>query len=124
MKILPVLLVLVVVSCGLRSGHEVESFIPGIYVAEWRTQFAYAKDTLQIKQADQSRQSTYIISRRTYYQYNQQTKPLPPQHKVETWIGSWSAGTRILTVDKNGRVITFQPEDEQLKMGIKVYRKL
>lgn len=121
---LPVLLVFVVVSCGLRSGNDVERFIPGIYVAEWRTEFAYAKDTLQIKQADQSQQSTYIIGRRTYYQYNQQTKPVPPQYKVETWIASWSASTRILRVDKSGRVITFQPEDEQLKMGIKVYRKL
>ncbi|MET0636123.1 MAG: hypothetical protein ABWZ25_08835 [Chitinophagaceae bacterium] len=124
MKILLVLFVFVIVSCGLGSGNDVEHFIPGIYVAEWRTEFAYAKDTLQIKQADQSQQATYIIGRRTYYQYNQQTKPLPPQHKVETWIASWSAGTGILTVDKNGRSITFQPEDKLLKMGIKVYRKL
>ncbi len=110
-------------SCGLLSRKEnLCEFIPGTYVSEWTTEFAASRDTLQIKV--QAGSAQYEITRRTYHHYNPETKPLPPQYKVDHWTGSYAEREKVILVHRNGRILSFNPEKGEMKMGVTVYKKL
>ena len=70
-------------SCNfISTENPVKEFIPGTFVSQWTSEFAFSRDTIQIKPLTGS-EGVYEITRRTYHEYNQENKPLPPQYKIE-----------------------------------------
>jgi hypothetical protein len=108
----------------LFKSDNVKEFIPGTYVSEWTSEFAESRDTLQIQLLTGSGSEQYQITRRTYHQYNQQTKPVKPQYKIVRWTGSFDENEKVIVVTKNGRILSFDPKNNELKMGVTKYRKL
>src|SRR6218665_742851 len=123
--LLHVMLAIVFSSCSFfTKKDDLPAFIPGTYVSEWSSEFAESRDTLQIQLAASAGSETYQITRRTYHRYSQDTKPLPPQYKIDKWTASYAPREKILLIHRNGRVLSFDTDNHTMKMGVTIYKKL
>lgn len=112
-------------SCGLFGKKvSVQEFIPGVYVAQWTSEFADSRDTLQIEALAAPSEGMYAITRRSYHVYNQRTKRRKPAYELQHWTASYAQREQVLLVHKNGRVLSFDPAKQEMRMGITIYRKL
>jgi hypothetical protein len=116
--ILP-LLMMTIVLVFIRCSTQVKDFIPGTYTTEWTTEFTEARDTVLIEPSDKAGSGTYQITRRTYMLY--QTKP---QYKLAHWTGIFNSSNKTIIINNNGRVLSFDPSNKEMKMGSTTYKKL
>lgn len=118
-------LVILFVGCdGLLHSDNVKPFIPGIYLASWKTTFSVAVDTMQIAAVSSNGSEGYLITRRTHLQFINASKKREPEYSITKWIGSYNATDKTILVPVNGRVLSFDPDNKLLCMGSIVYRKL
>ena len=117
----------IVISCLLLTGcnidDNVKSFIPGIYVAEWKTEFNESRDTMLIHPLTQGGSETYRITRRTWFRYRNE-KRRGPEYKLLQWTGSYDEKQKTIMVHNTGRVLSFDPANAEMKMGTITYKKL
>jgi len=68
MILLPVLTVIVFLfGCnGLLHSDSVKPFIPGTYLASWKTSFSNAVDTMTITAVSENGSQGFLITRRTH----------------------------------------------------------
>lgn len=112
-------LVMLLYGCG---SDQALRFIPGVYVAEWTSEFASSRDTLVIVQREGS--MVFDIERRTRHAYDQRIREREPEYKVVNWVGIYDEAVQALYVQIIGRVMTFDRDKRGMKMGVVVYRKL
>ena len=93
-------------------GDSLRENIPGTYAAEWKTEFAFTRDTLMIEKAGE----VYQIERRTGIVFQGKH-----EYKLVMWTGIYDEGRRIIMINSNGRVLSF--DRGILRMGTTVYRK-
>ena len=102
-----------------RCSQPVKDYIPGTYVTEWTTEFTEARDTMLIEAASEKGSITYQITRRTYMLYQEK-----PQYKLVHWIGTFNSGNKTIIINNNGRILSFDPSNKEMKMGSTTYKKL
>ena len=126
MKIVIVLmLVIFLTRCnGLMNSDKVKPFIPGTYMASWKTSFSNAVDTMIITATSPNGSEGYLITRRTHLQFINAAKKRSPEYSIIKWMGSYNTGDKTVVVPANGRVLSFDPDNKLLRMGSIVYRKL
>jgi len=106
--------------CNLLSSREpVLDFIPGTYITKWTTAFTEARDTILIELSVREGSGTYLITRRTYMLYQQK-----PQYKLVHWTGIYNSGTKSIIINNNGRILSFDPANKEMKLGATTYKKL
>jgi len=102
-----------------RCSTPVKDYIPGTYTTEWITEFANARDTIQIQPLPKDGSSVYQVTRRTYYVYQQK-----PSYKLVHWTGTFNSASKTITINSNGRILSFDPSHNEMKMGSTTYKKL
>ena len=119
-----ILLIVVTVAIFLLGcngfSDKVNLFIPGTYLASWKTAFSIAIDTMTIAGDGEG----FLITRRTHLQFINAAKQRAPEYSITKWQGNYSASDKTLIVRTNGRVMNFDPNNKILRMGAIVYRKL
>jgi hypothetical protein len=111
---------LLLLGCSLFSSKEpIRDFIPGTYCSEWTTEFTEARDTMLIEPLTKEGSSIYQIIRRTYMLYQKK-----PQYKLVHWTGTFNSGNETIIINNNGRILSFDPANKEMKMGSTTYKKL
>lgn len=111
---------LVVAGCNVFSpGEAVRDAIPGVYAAEWVTEFTVARDTILIEPAVRAGSGTYQITRRTAMLYQHK-----PQYKIVHWTGVFNSRNKTIVINNNGRILSFEAAGGRMKMGSTMYKKL
>ena len=109
---------------GLLHSDNVKPFIPGIYLASWKTSFSTAVDTMHIASVSEKGSEGYLITRRTHLQFINAAKKRAPEYSITKWVGNYNSSDKTIVVPVNGRVLSFDPENKILKMGAIIYKKL
>ena len=121
---LAIFILILLVSCNPGTETKVREFIPGTYITEWDNGFSTARDTILLKPAPAEGGDSYSIIRRTFYRQPVNGKTLSPKYKIVRWTGSLDIKNKTVVIDKNGRVLSFDPEKKEMRMGSAVYKKL
>ena len=108
----------------LNSKGKVRDFIPGTYVSAWSSSYSQTRDTLLIEPITEDGSVTYTITRRTYIEYNASFKKREPEYKIERWMGSYDPGAKTVVIENSGRILSFDPDKQEMKMGIVAYKQL
>jgi hypothetical protein len=126
MKMITLLtLVVFTLGCnGLLHSDIVKPFIPGTYHASWKTAFSNAVDTMQISSASEGGSEGYLIIRRTHLEFTNAAKKRGPEYSITNWMGRYNETDKTIVVNANGRVLSFDPANKTLKMGVIIYTKL
>lgn len=103
----------------VRCTQPVKDYIPGVYTAEWTTEFTEARDTFAIENSVRQGSGIYQITRRIYMLYQKK-----PQYKLVHWTGTYNNTNKTIIVNKNGRILSFDPANNEMKMGSTTYKKL
>jgi len=122
--IFPLMIILLFLIAGCKRGTGVREFIPGTYVTEWDNGFSSVRDTMLLEPATAGGSEGYLISRRTSYTQLIKSGTNKPRYKIARWTGSFDTKTKTVVVDKNGRVLTFDPAKNEMRMGSAIYKKL
>lgn len=116
---------LIMISCGNSHNTALKNFIPGTYVTAYEGTYSIGNDTIEIRQQGDSETNTYLIIKRNAYQRKQKgTVKENINYKSSTWTGIFDENKKTVTVSKNGRTILFDIDQNEMKMGITVYKKL
>jgi len=103
----------------IRCATQVKDYIQGTYITEWTTEFTEARDTMFIEPAVKEGSGTYQVTRRTYMLYQNK-----PQYKLVHWTGIFNSGNKTIIINNNGRILSFDPQNKEMKMGSTTYKKL
>ena len=103
----------------IRCTTQVKDNIPGTYFTGWTTEFTEARDTMIIEPSVKNGSGTYEVTRRTFMLYQEK-----PQYKLVHWTGSFNSGNKTIIINNNGRILSFDPQHKEMKMGSTTYRKL
>lgn len=110
--------VLLTTACTTDKTH---SFIPGTYVNSAGGEYSVADDTLAIEPAESN---NYRIHRRTGFNLIRDGKKGKRQYETEQWNASYDEGTKSMTETRQGKIITFYPESNSLRVGTREYHKI
>ena len=117
--------VILFIGCdGLIHSDNVKPFIPGIYLASWKTSFSNAIDTMSIAAVSENGSEGFLIIRRTHLNFINAAKKREPEYSITKWMGSYNATDKTIVVNSTGRILSFDPDNKLLRMGSIVYRKL
>eukprot|EP01035_Chromulina_nebulosa_P064813 gene64813-88664_t len=110
--------------CKLGGEKKVREFIPGTYITEWDNGFSTARDTILMKPSPAEGGGGYSITRRTFYRQSVKGKTLNPKYKIARWTGRFNQQDMTVVINKNGRILSFDPDKNEMRMGSAIYKKL
>lgn len=103
------------------NNDKTRSFVPGTYLNSAGGEYSVADDTLFIEPAESN---NYVIQRRTGFNVITDGKKGERQYETEQWNAIYDEGTKSLTETRKGKIITFFPESNTLKVGKREYQKI
>lgn len=121
MKALFYLVAATVLFATACTNDKTRSFIPGTYVNSAGGEYSVADDTLFIEPAESN---NYVIQRRTGFNVITDGEKGKRQYETEQWNAIYDEGTKALTETRKGKIITFFPESNTLKVGKREYQKI
>jgi hypothetical protein len=121
---LAIFILILLVSCNPGTETRVREFIPGTYITEWDNGFSTARDTILVKPAPAEGGDSYSIIRRTFYRQSVNGKTLNPKYKIARWTGRFNQQDMTVVINKNGRILSFDPDKKEMRMGSAIYKKL
>lgn len=122
--IITLLIVAFFIACkDLKVKDEIIPFIPGTYIAYYENEFHKTNDTLFIKQEGISK-TVYNIKNAIYYTTIIDGRVLTPVYKKEYLTGIYDTKNKILTEQKHGYIIVFNPLEKALSVNGKAYKKI
>ncbi|WP_121356766.1 hypothetical protein [Flavisolibacter nicotianae] len=120
---LSLLVIPVVLSCGNTSSQLPGRTVEGNYVAQSKSEFSVADDTLSIN-AIAGQQSMYSIKRSVSYQRVTEKGTRPKESKQEFATAIWEPQSSQLKEQKHGRVYSLSADGSQLMIGTMIYTKI
>ena len=118
-------MVLLLYGCNdLFHQDNVKKFIPGTYIAAWKSPFSEARDTMQITPVVQQGSEGFLITRRTYTSFINAARKRDPEYTIVHWSANYDTGNKTLFINNNGKALFFDPGKKEMKMGVVTYKKL
>lgn len=123
MKSASFIAVIVSLTLGCSQGTPVvlKQYITGSYARSVQNEFSTGNDTLIIAETDNG---IYIVDRRLSFRRIKDGTLLPAERKTETWTAFYDEKEAVLKETKQGRILSFQPEHNTLRVGGSEYKKL
>lgn len=112
---------LLAVSACQNAAKTKQNFIPGTYVKSDKGEYGVAKDTLVISQTEDN---NYVVDFRVTYQAIRDGQLLPEHHKDDKLSAVWDESKMQLTETISGRIYTFEPDKQIMRLKNGVFRKL
>jgi hypothetical protein len=127
LKPLPGVFIIILISCnGVQNktaSEKVRSFIEGTYIRTFGGEYSKGNDTLVIEQPNTSN-NYYTIKHKSSYQKIRDKQLLPKEYKTENWTAIFNEQTNVLEEQKNGKTISFLPDDKSLLLGNSQFKKI
>lgn len=103
------------------NTDKIRDFMPGTYVNSAGGEFSIASDTLKVELIQGN---NYQLLRSTGYHLISDGKIGPREYETEHWRCAYNtSGKNLYELDK-GKVISFYPEQRELSVGKRIYKKL
>ena len=113
---LTLLMFLFIAGCKENSNEN----ICGIYVTQWKDEFAKTSDTMIITRQRESK--CYQITRRMCSRFYKKSKK--PVFKIAHWTADFNTTNNSLLINNNGRMLFFYPQRNELISGTVIYKKM
>ncbi|HRQ51193.1 MAG TPA: hypothetical protein PLR74_11690 [Agriterribacter sp.] len=127
MKMLCTLILIALFAAGCRqllNREKVKDFAAGTFVSSWQTEYSQSRDTIQIEPSASEGSEVFLIVRRTLTEYAGNEKKRSPSYKIAKWTGVYMSESKTITIRNNGRILSFNPSEGSMTMGVTVYKKL
>ena len=119
------LISLIMAGCGNRNDAALKTFIPGTYTTSYEGDYSIGNNTIEIRQQSNTENNAYTIIKRNAHQRRQNgVLKEGMNYSSTTWTGLFDESTKALTITRTGRVLLFDIEQNEMKMGITTYKKL
>jgi len=105
------------------TTNKIEDYIPGTYVDSASSEYSIAFDTLIIEPPERESKN-YIIHRKTGFRRIENGKPGKYQFKAEEWVAVFDPNTHVLNEITTGKILTFYPEANRLRVVKREYEKI
>ncbi len=105
------------------NTDKMPDYIPGTYVDSASSEYSVAFDTLIIELYEKE-SNNYIIHRKTGFNRIEDGKLGKDQHETEEWVAVYDPDTRVLNETSSGKIITFYPETNRLRVVKREYLKI
>lgn len=106
-----------------KQTEKVTSFIIGTYVREFDGEYSKGHDTLIIDQPDAAT-NLYTIQHNGSFQKIREKQLQPVEYKSENWTAIFDNQTNILLEQKEGKQLTFLPDNNELMLGGSHFKKI
>jgi hypothetical protein len=120
MKYIIFSLLLLAASC---NGNKTDTALDGVYTATYEHEFGKNTDTLILKKANDGN-GVYQITRHTGLIKKMDSKEFPKEVRTSTWILNYNADTKILTEQKEGKILVWDSNRLTLQLGDRSYKKI
>ncbi len=127
LKLLSIAAILLLMSCSENKSNKavekVKAYIQGTYVRAFEGEYSKGNDTLVIRQPDKNN-NYYTIKHNASYQKVRNKQLLPVEYKTENWTAIFNDQTNILEEQKEGKLISFLPDENALLLGNSKFEKI
>lgn len=115
-SLLTLLMFLFITGCKEYSNEN----ISGVYVTQWKDEFAKTSDTMIITRQRESKD--YQITRHMCSRFYKKSKK--PVFKIAYWTAVFNNTNLSLLVNNNGRTLFYYPQRNELISGTVIYKKM
>ena len=127
LKLLSITMILFLMSCKENKNNKVvekvKAYIQGTYVRAFEGEYSKGNDTLVINQPDKNN-NYYTIKHNASYQKIRNKQFLPIEYKTEDWTAIFNDQTNVLEEQKEGKLISFLPDENALLLGNSKFNKI
>ena len=127
LKLLTIAVILILMSCSEnktnKAAAKVKAYIQGTYVRAFEGEYSKGNDTLVIEQPDKNN-NYYTITHNVSYQKIRNKQLLPVEYKTENWTAIFNEQTNVLEEQKEGKLISFLPDENALLLGNSKFNKI
>jgi hypothetical protein len=123
MKQTMVICLCAVIACNSEKKTGIQSFIPGTYVKPISNEYAKGNDTLTINMLSNEGNNYEVVKHSAFHRIVNH-KPLSLENKTEVWTCIFKQDEKVLYETTKGKVISFIPERNALRIGSGEYKKL
>ena len=127
LKLLLIALIILLVSCSEnksnKAAEKVKAYMQGTYVRTFAAEYSKGNDTLIIEQPDKNN-NYYTIKHNASYQKIRNKQLLPIEYKTEDWTAIFNEQTNVLEEQKEGKLISFLPDENALLLGNSKFEKI
>lgn len=120
MKTLPVLFLLLLLSCNNKMS---KGNLSGSYARAFQSEYAVGTDTLLLSKA--SDDNTYRIRKVSgYYRIKDGVRTDSMEFHEEHWLGVYDKGHDVIRVLPSGKVISVDLDKQEILLGSSVYKQI
>lgn len=127
LKLLTIAVTLILMSCSENKNNKatekVKDYMQGTYIRAFEGEYSKGNDTLVIAQPDKNN-NYYTIKHNVSYQKIRNKQLLPIEYKTEDWTAIFNEQTHVLEEQKEGRMISFLPDENSLLLGNSKFNKI
>lgn len=119
MKTLPVLLLVMLVSCGHKQMNKDD--LSGRYIRAFQSEYAVGTDTLLFSKA--SDDNTYRIRKVSgYYRIKDGVRTDSMEFHEEHWLGVFDKAHNVIQVLPSGKLISVDVQQNEILLGSNIYK--
>lgn len=120
MKRLPVLLLLILASCGRKQMNKDD--LPGSYVRAFQSEYAVGTDTLQLSKTSDN---TYRMRKSSaYHRIKDGVLQEDIEHHEEHWLGTFDKAHAVIQALPSGKVLSVDWKKQEILLGNAVYKRV
>lgn len=120
MKTLPVLFLVMLVSCGHKQMNKDD--LSGSYARAFQSEYAVGTDTLQFSKASDD---TYRIKKSSaYHRIKDGALMNSIEYHEEHWLGVYDKGHNTIQVLPSGKVISMDVQQNEILLGSNIYKRI
>lgn len=120
MKYIIFIFLLLAAAC---TGSKTDTALEGVYTASYEHEFGKNTDTLILKKANDGN-GVYQIVRHTGLTKKMDGKEFPKEVLTNTWILNYDSDKKILTEQKEGKILVWDSNRLTLQLGDRSYKKI
>ena len=120
MKYLILFFILLSTAC---NSPKSETELEGVYTASYEHEFGRNTDTLILKRANDG-YGVYQVTRHTGLIKKLDGKEFPKEVLIKIWVLDYNADKKILTEQKEGKVLVWDSNRLTLQLGDRSYKKI
>src|SRR5690606_14805347 len=110
-----------ITACGKSNNNN--TVLEGVYTASLEHEFAKTEDTLILKKANEVN-SVYQITRQSGVNRIMDGKVFPKEILTDSWTLEYNPDKQILTELKDGKMFIYDSNQQTLKYGETIYKKI
>ena len=114
--------VFILCSCNSKVEH-MKRFIPGTYATSWKTEFGSSLDTLVIERSITNGSDIFTITQKTMLLFTP-GRFKDSEYKIHRSIGVFDEANKTVIMQRDGSILSFDPDNMVMSFGATPYKKI